>query len=63
MTVLDLALRPPETRMLAEARKAGAAAAGGVEVFVRQAAGQWKAWFETDVPEGILADWRRLMLS
>ena len=42
--VFDTVYNPLQTKMLREAAAAGAKTVGGVEMFVRQAAGQFLAW-------------------
>ncbi len=42
--VFDAIYNPTETRMLREAKAAGAVTVGGVEMFVRQAAAQFETW-------------------
>jgi shikimate 5-dehydrogenase len=42
--VFDTIYNPPKTKLLQEAEESGAKTAGGVEMFVRQAAAQFRAW-------------------
>ena len=42
--VFDTVYNPIETKLLKQARAAGAKTVGGVEMFVRQAARQFEAW-------------------
>jgi 3-dehydroquinate dehydratase/shikimate dehydrogenase len=51
--VVDVIYNPPQTRLIREARAAGAATAGGVEMFVAQAAAQFAAW--TGMPAPVAA--------
>ncbi len=44
MTVMDLVYRPPSTRLLREAEEEGCRTIDGLEVLVRQAAGQLVLW-------------------
>lgn len=53
--VLDTVYNPLETRLLREARAAGAAAIPGIEMLARQGARQVEAWFGRSVPVGDLA--------
>lgn len=48
--VFDAIYNPMETRLLWTAREAGAKTVGGVEMFVRQAAGQFEAWTGKTAP-------------
>jgi 3-dehydroquinate dehydratase/shikimate dehydrogenase len=48
--VFDAIYNPMETRLLRSAREAGAKTIGGVEMFVRQAAGQFEAWTGRPAP-------------
>ena len=43
--VFDMVYNPAETRLLREAKQAGCVTIDGVEMFVRQAAGQYRLWF------------------
>jgi 3-dehydroquinate dehydratase/shikimate dehydrogenase len=63
MTAFDMVYNPPETRFLADARRAGAAAVSGVEMFIRQAAEQWRTWFGEPLDAGALEAWRRLAVG
>ncbi len=45
LTVFDTVYNPMETRLLREAAAAGARCVNGVEMFVRQAAAQYRLWF------------------
>jgi len=42
--VFDTVYNPPKTKLLRQAEAAGAKTVGGIEMFVRQAAGQFLAW-------------------
>lgn len=48
--VLDSVYAPPETRLLREARQAGAVAMSGVEMFLHQAAAQFVLWHGRAAP-------------
>lgn len=48
--VFDTIYNPPETKLLKQAHAAGAMTIGGVEMFVRQAAGQFEAWTMKPAP-------------
>ena len=48
--VFDTIYNPIETRLLKQARAAGAKTVGGVEMFVRQAARQFEAWTHEAAP-------------
>ncbi len=48
--VFDTIYNPVETKLLQQAKSAGAKTVGGIEMFVRQAAGQFEAWTGTPAP-------------
>ncbi len=48
--VFDAIYNPMRTRLLAQAEQAGAKTIGGVEMFIRQAAAQFKAWTALTAP-------------
>jgi 3-dehydroquinate dehydratase/shikimate dehydrogenase len=48
--VFDTIYNPIKTRLLAEAEAAGAKTISGVEMFIRQAAGQFEAWTHKPAP-------------
>lgn len=48
--VFDTVYNPMETKLLRQARESGAKAASGVEMFVRQAIGQFELWTEKTAP-------------
>jgi shikimate dehydrogenase len=48
--VFDTIYNPMETKLLRQARQAGAKTVGGVEMFVRQAARQFEAWTGKPAP-------------
>jgi 3-dehydroquinate dehydratase/shikimate dehydrogenase len=48
--VFDTVYNPPVTKLLEQARSAGARTISGVEMFVRQAAGQFQAWTGREAP-------------
>ena len=50
MLVFDTIYNPMETKLLKQARAAGAKTVGGVEMFVRQAAAQFTAWTQQPAP-------------
>ena len=52
--VFDTVYNPPQTKLLREAAAAGAKMVGGVEMFVRQAAGQFLAWTTKPAPLNIM---------
>jgi 3-dehydroquinate dehydratase / shikimate dehydrogenase len=51
--VFDTIYNPSETKLLKQAKVAGAKTAGGVEMFVRQAARQFEAWTGKTAPREI----------
>jgi shikimate 5-dehydrogenase len=48
--VFDTIYNPPKTRLLQQAAGAGARTVGGIEMFVHQAASQFKAWTGKSAP-------------
>ena len=48
--VFDAVYNPMQTRLLQQARAAGAKTVAGIEMFVRQAAAQFKTWTHTPAP-------------
>jgi 3-dehydroquinate dehydratase/shikimate dehydrogenase len=52
--VFDTVYSPPLTRFLTQAQAAGARTIGGIEMFVRQAAGQFQAWTGQDAPTDLM---------
>jgi 3-dehydroquinate dehydratase / shikimate dehydrogenase len=52
--VFDAVYNPMKTKFLAKAREIGAKTIGGVEMFVRQAAGQFQAWTGKPAPVEIM---------
>ena len=48
--VFDTVYNPPQTRLMREAEAAGCRTIGGAEMFVRQAAGQFRLWTEAEAP-------------
>ncbi len=54
--VFDTVYNPMETRLLKEAKAGGAQTISGVEMFVRQAAGQFAAWTQQAAPIQVMRD-------
>jgi len=52
--VFDTIYNPIETKLLKTARAAGAKTVSGVEMFVRQAAGQFEAWTDKPAPTDLM---------
>lgn len=52
--VFDTIYNPIETKLLAEAKKKGAKTIDGVQMFVRQAAGQFRAWTHIEPPTELM---------
>jgi len=52
--VFDTIYNPIETKLLQHARRFGAKTIGGVEMFVRQAAGQFEAWTGQPAPRDLM---------
>lgn len=48
--VLDAVYNPPQTKMLRQSQQAGAKTISGLEMFIRQAAGQFEAWTGQPAP-------------
>jgi len=56
MAVLDLVYRPSPTRLVREARAAGARARGGAGMLLRQAAFSFSLWTDRDAPTEVMRD-------
>jgi shikimate dehydrogenase len=56
LAVLDLVYRPSPTRLVREARAAGAWARGGAGMLLRQAALSFSLWTERDAPIRVMRD-------
>jgi 3-dehydroquinate dehydratase/shikimate dehydrogenase len=56
MLVFDTIYNPMKTKLLKQAESAGAKTVGGVEMFVRQAAGQFEAWTGRAAPVAIMRE-------
>jgi 3-dehydroquinate dehydratase/shikimate dehydrogenase len=54
--VFDTVYNPMETRLVRQARAAGARTIGGVEMFVRQAAGQFELWTGKPAPTSVMRE-------
>jgi shikimate 5-dehydrogenase len=52
--VFDTIYNPMETKLLRHAKEAGAKTVGGIEMFIRQAAGQFEAWTGKPAPTDIM---------
>jgi 3-dehydroquinate dehydratase/shikimate dehydrogenase len=52
--VFDTVYNPMQTRLLQQARQAGARTVGGVEMFVHQAAAQFEAWCALPAPVDVM---------
>jgi shikimate dehydrogenase len=52
--VFDTVYNPMETKLLKQAKAAGAKTVGGVEMFVRQAARQFEAWTDRPAPTDVM---------
>jgi 3-dehydroquinate dehydratase/shikimate dehydrogenase len=52
--VFDTIYNPMKTKLLEQAEEAGAKTIGGVEMFVRQAAGQFEAWTGKKAPSAVM---------
>jgi len=50
LTVFDLVYNPLETRLMRQARKAGARAIGGLEMLVYQGVAAWELWTGQKAP-------------
>lgn len=56
LRVLDLVYRPSPTRLVREARAAGASARGGAGMLLRQAAASFTLWTGRDAPMEVMRD-------
>jgi 3-dehydroquinate dehydratase/shikimate dehydrogenase len=54
--VFDTIYNPMKTKLLEQAEAAGAKTIGGVEMFVRQAAGQFQAWTGKEAPTKVMRE-------
>jgi len=54
LTVMDIVYNPLETRLLADARRAGCRTVRGLEMFLHQAAGQFELWTQQPAPVGVM---------
>eukprot|EP00737_Agarophyton_chilense_P003974 gb/GEZJ01004808.1/.p1 GENE.gb/GEZJ01004808.1/~~gb/GEZJ01004808.1/.p1 ORF type:complete len:563 (+),score=86.45 gb/GEZJ01004808.1/:206-1894(+) len=55
--VFDAVYNPLETKLMKDAKKKGCITVSGLEMFVRQAAGQFRLWFpNVAVPVGVMRD-------
>ena len=52
--VFDTIYNPMKTKFLQQAEDAGAKTIGGVEMFVRQAGGQFEAWTGKNAPSAVM---------
>ena len=56
MVVFDTVYNPENTLLIKEARAVGCRTVTGVDMFVRQAAHQFKIWHGSDAPESVMRD-------
>ena len=56
LAVLDLVYRPSPSRLVREARAAGAIAHGGAGMLLRQAAASFALWTDREAPIGVMRD-------
>ena len=56
MAVFDAVYYPQETRLLREAREAGARAIGGLDMLVGQAEIAFELWTDRPVPAGVMKE-------
>ncbi|MBA3740313.1 MAG: shikimate dehydrogenase [Chloroflexi bacterium] len=56
MAVLDLVYRPSPSRLVREARRAGASARGGAGMLLRQAALSFTLWTDREAPVDVMRD-------
>jgi len=54
LTVMDIVYNPLETRLLADARRAGCRTVRGLEMFLHQAVGQFELWTQQSAPVDIM---------
>ncbi|MEE8170788.1 MAG: type I 3-dehydroquinate dehydratase [Phycisphaerae bacterium] len=54
--VFDAIYHPRPTRLLAEARERGCRTIDGLEMFLLQAAAQWRLWFDREPPAGVMRE-------
>jgi shikimate dehydrogenase len=63
LAVVDLVYRPTPTRLVREARAAGATAHGGAQMLLRQAVMSFELWTGRDAPVRVMAEALRLELG
>lgn len=63
LAVLDLVYRPSPTRLVRDARSAGAVARGGAGMLLRQAAASFELWTDRDAPLEVMRDALRAELG
>lgn len=63
MIAMDVVYTPPRTKFLQDAERAGAVIIDGREMFLRQAALQWRHFMGQDVTEPVLREWRLSLRS
>ena len=56
MVVFDTVYNPENTLLVKEARALGCRIVTGVDMFVRQAALQFRIWHDDDAPEQVMRD-------
>lgn len=54
LTVMDIVYNPLETRLLADAGRAGCRTVRGLEMFLHQAVGQFELWTQQPAPAGVM---------
>ena len=54
LTVMDIVYNPLETRLIREAKQAGCNTIRGVDMFLRQAVGQFELWTGTAAPAEVM---------
>jgi len=54
LTVMDIVYNPLETRLLADARRAGCRTVRGLEMFLHQAVGQFELWTQQPAPVDVM---------
>ncbi|WP_295101982.1 shikimate dehydrogenase [uncultured Candidatus Kuenenia sp.] len=54
MIVFDTIYNPPETKLIKDAKEIGCKTVGGMPMFIRQAAAQFRLWTDTEPPLNII---------
>ncbi len=56
LNVMDIVYNPRETKLIKDAKKAGALTVEGINMFVNQGAESLRIWLGIDAPVGLMKD-------